>query len=294
MNPDHSLVEKIIFSVMQDQTKAASAPVKCNDKLYGTCTHGWDCPSHKSDAVSQIINAGACRVGNALGSCDVTPHVARLIDHTLLKPEGTQNEILQLCREAKDYQFASVCVNPGWVALCARELKESKVDVCTVIGFPLGANSSRLKAMETHFAIEDGATEVDMVINIGKLKSKLYEEVEADIRAVVEAASCANVLTKVILETCLLTDEEKVIACILSKNAGANFVKTSTGFSKGGATVQDIALMRKVVGPLMGVKASGGVRSFDDAEKMIAHGATRIGASASVAIVKHEETKSTY
>lgn len=294
MTSDSQLVEKIILSVMHDQAKSSSAPVKCNDKLYGTCTHGWDCPSHKSDVVSQIISAGACRVGNALGSCEVTPNVARMIDHTLLKPEGTREEIIQLCKEAKEFQFASVCINPGWVSLAAKELKDSKVDVCTVIGFPLGATSSKIKALETRIAIEDGATEVDMVINVGFLKSKMYDEVEADIRSVVEAASCSHVLTKVILETCLLTDEEKVIACILSKNAEANFVKTSTGFSKGGATVQDIALMRKVVGPLMGVKASGGVRSFDDAEKMIAHGASRIGASASVAIVKHEETKSTY
>ena len=173
-------------------------------------------------------------------------------------------------------------------------LKGTKVDVCTVIGFPLGATSTKSKALETKLAIEDGATEVDMVINVGFLKSKLYDEVESDIRAVVEAASCYNVLTKVILETCLLTEEEKVIACILSKNAGANFVKTSTGFSKGGATVEDIALMRKVVGPSMGVKASGGVRSREDAEKMVASGANRIGASASVEIAQGKISASAY
>lgn len=292
INPQ--LIEQIILDVVQADMKDASKSVKCNEKLYGSCTGSWDCASHKQDAVSQIITAGACRVGNTLGSCDVLPNMARMIDHTLLKQEATRDQVIQLCKEARDYHFASVCVNPTWVSLAARELAGSKVDVCTVIGFPLGASSYKAKALETAIAIEDGATEVDMVINVGFLKSGMIEEAEADIRAVVEAASCHRVLTKVILETCLLTDEEKVIGCVISKNAGANFVKTSTGFAKGGATAEDIALMRKVVGPSMGVKASGGVRSREDAENMVKFGATRIGASASVEIVQGKVSTSTY
>lgn len=294
MENQSKLIEKVILSVVREDTRQKSEPVKCHDTLYGTCVHGWDCPSHKAQAVNRIIEAGACRVGNSIGSCDVIPAVARMIDHTLLKPEATEKDVRQLCKEAAQYQFASVCINPGWIPLAASMLRDTKVDVCTVIGFPLGATSTKAKREETRIAIEEGATEVDMVINVGWLKSGLTDAVEDDIRAVVEQAACNHVLTKVILETCLLTDEEKVIACILSKNAGAHFVKTSTGFSKGGATVQDIALMRQVVGPMMGVKASGGVRSWEDAEKMIASGANRIGASASVAIVKHETSKSTY
>lgn len=294
MTKDSQIIEKIILGVMKEETASSSAPVLCNEALYGKCTHHWECASHKQNSVSKIVEAGACRIGNSLGSCDVLPTIARMIDHTLLKPEATKQQVTQLCEEAAKYNFASVCVNPSWVNTSAKILKGTKVDVCTVIGFPLGATSSKSKALETKLAIEDGATEVDMVINIGYLKSKMYDEVEADIRAVVEAASCYNVLTKVILETCLLTDEEKVIACVLSKNAGANFVKTSTGFSKGGATVEDIALMRKVVGATMGVKASGGVRSREDAEKMVAVGANRIGASASVEIVQGKVSTSTY
>ncbi|MEN8701044.1 deoxyribose-phosphate aldolase [Bacillus infantis] len=211
-------------------------------------------------------------------------NVAKMIDHTLLKADATKEQIEVLCSEAKEYSFASVCVNPAWVSCASELLKGSGVDVCTVIGFPLGASTSEVKAFETKNAIENGATEVDMVINIGALKSGSSDLVEADIRAVVEAAK-GKALTKVIIETSLLTEDEKVLACELAVKAGTDFVKTSTGFSTGGATVEDIRLMRKTVGPEIGVKASGGVRSTEDAQQMIEAGATRIGASSGVAIV---------
>ncbi|NBI28515.1 deoxyribose-phosphate aldolase [Chengkuizengella marina] len=219
--------------------------------------------------------------------------LAKMIDHTALHPTTTKSQIEKLCHEAKEYQFASVCVNPTWVKTVSQLLKDTGVDVCTVIGFPLGANTPETKAFETTNAIENGATEVDMVINIGALKDKNDELVERDIRAVVEAAK-EKALTKVIIETCLLTDEEKQRACQLSVKAGADFVKTSTGFSTGGATVEDISLMRNTVGPDIGVKASGGVRSLQDAEAMINAGATRIGASSGVAIVQGEISNSSY
>lgn len=209
---------------------------------------------------------------------------ARMIDHTLLKAETTKEQIDKLCAEAKQFNFASVCVNPTWVKHSSELLHGSDVLVCTVIGFPLGANTPAVKALEAKDAIANGAQEVDMVINIGALKDKNYDLVQADIVAVVEAAK-GNALVKVIIETCLLTDEEKVKACELAVAAGADYVKTSTGFSTGGATVADIALMRKTVGPELGVKASGGVRSLEDMKKMVEAGATRIGASSGVAIM---------
>ncbi|MFQ5570203.1 MAG: deoxyribose-phosphate aldolase [Rhodothermales bacterium] len=220
--------------------------------------------------------------------------MARIIDHTALKPETAEASIRQLCEDAQRYCFASVCVNPCYVPLAAELLAGTPIGICTVIGFPLGANQTAVKATEAELAVRSGATEVDMVLNVGKLKSGCYECVEKDIRAVVEAARSSRrggngtkrALVKVILETALLTDEEKVIACVLAQNAGADFVKTSTGFSRGGATAADVALMRRVVGEEMGVKASGGVRTLEDAQTMVAHGATRIGASASVAILK--------
>lgn len=219
--------------------------------------------------------------------------IAKTIDHTLLKAEATKDQIEQLCTEAKEYQFASVCVNPTWVAYASELLKGTGVDVCTVIGFPLGANTPETKAFETTNAIENGATEVDMVINIGALKNGDDSLVERDIQAVVNAAK-GKALTKVIIETSLLTEEEKVRACKLAVSAGTDFVKTSTGFSTGGATVDDIALMRKTVGPTIGVKASGGVRSAEDAKNMIDAGATRIGASSGIAIVKGLVSNSDY
>ena len=219
--------------------------------------------------------------------------LAGMIDHTLLKPDATFKQIKELCHEAKQNSFASVCINPSYVSVCSEELKGSSVKVCTVIGFPLGATTTEVKAFETKNVIEKGATEVDMVINIGKLKERNLEYVKNDIKAVVGAAK-GKALTKVIIETCLLTDEEKVIACQLSKEAGADFVKTSTGFSTGGATAADIKLMRETVGADMGVKASGGVRSREDAIAMIENGATRIGASASIAICEGTKSNSNY
>jgi deoxyribose-phosphate aldolase len=216
--------------------------------------------------------------------------LAGIIDHTLLKPEATEAEVEKLCQEARDYRFCSVCVNTSWVSRCRDLLRGSGVKVCCVVGFPLGAMDSRTKAYETREAIGNGADEIDMVLNIGALKSGDLATVEKDIRAVVQAAR--GKVTKVILETGLLTDPEKVAACQLSKKAGATFVKTSTGFAKGSAATEaDIALMRKTVGPRMGVKASGGVRTLADAQKMIAAGATRIGASSGVAILTGGEGK---
>lgn len=222
-----------------------------------------------------------------------TPQLAKMIDHTLLRADATQSEMAKLTEEAKQYQFASVCVNPGWVAYAAEQLQGTGVDICTVIGFPLGASTSETKAFETKDAIAKGATEVDMVINISALKDGKDDVVEQDIRAVVEAAA-GKALVKVIIETCLLTDEEKVRACQAAVKAGADFVKTSTGFSTGGATPEDIALMRRTVGPDVGVKASGGVRSLEDMQKMIDAGATRIGASSGVKIMQGEQYTSNY
>ncbi|HWQ36149.1 MAG TPA: deoxyribose-phosphate aldolase [Blastocatellia bacterium] len=218
----------------------------------------------------------------AAGSGDV----ARYIDHTLLKPEATRAEIEKLCAEARTFSFASVCVNPTWVKECAFALHGSPVKVCTVVGFPLGATLSDVKAYETRRAIFDGATEIDMVINIGALKSQDNDTVLRDIRAVVEAAHEACAIVKVIIETALLADEEKIRACLLARQAGADFVKTSTGFSRGGATVADIELMRRTVGAEMGVKAAGGVKDLTAAKEMIAAGATRLGASAGVRIAQ--------
>ncbi|MCM3738694.1 deoxyribose-phosphate aldolase [Oceanobacillus luteolus] len=215
----------------------------------------------------------------------MTTSLAKYIDHTLLKPEATEDQINKLVEEAKEYEFASVCVNPTWVSSCYSELKDTPVKVCTVIGFPLGATSTEAKVSETEQAIKDGATEVDMVINIGALKSGKDELVQEDIRAVVQAAE-GQAITKVIIETSLLTEEEKVNACKLAKAAGADFVKTSTGFSGGGATVADVKLMRDTVGEEIGVKASGGIRDLETMQQMIDAGASRIGASAGVSIIK--------
>ncbi|PEJ56898.1 MULTISPECIES: deoxyribose-phosphate aldolase [unclassified Bacillus (in: firmicutes)] len=215
----------------------------------------------------------------------MTTNINKLIDHTVLKPETTKAQIEKLCQEAKEHDFASVCVNPTWVSLCASLLKGTEVLVCTVIGFPLGANTKETKGFETKNAIENGAQEVDMVINIGALKDKDYDTVEQDIAAVVNAAK-GKALVKVIIETSLLTNEEKEMASKLSVKAGADFVKTSTGFSTGGATVEDVALMRKTVGPDIGVKASGGVRDLASVNEMVKAGATRIGTSNGITIVQ--------
>jgi deoxyribose-phosphate aldolase len=253
--------------------------------------------------MAQISNAGAASkpatqtVSGAASYFDnkviTGPQIARLIDHTLLKPDATKDQIVQICKEAIEYNFATVCVNPFWVRTAAAELKGSKVGITTVVGFPLGSTSTFSKVSEARDAIADGATEIDMVINIGALKSGDYETVKKDIEGVVLACK-GQAVVKVIIETGFLTEEEKKKACMLSKMAGADFVKTSTGFGPGVATPEDIALMREAVGPEMGVKASAGVRDLDTARKLVTAGATRIGASAGIAIVKGEKGKGSY
>jgi deoxyribose-phosphate aldolase len=252
-------------------------------KLCG-CTS--ECFNRCPERMHRIVDAGAARIGLILGETSSSRDWASLIDHTLLKPEASDEDIKRLCAEAATYRFASVCVNPTWVRAAACNLQGAGVPVCTVIGFPLGANLPDVKAYEARRAIFDGAREVDMVINVGALKSGDDCLVEHDIRSVVEAAHEYNVICKVIIETALLTDDEKVRACLAAKKAGADFVKTSTGFSKGGATVADVALMRRTVGSDLGVKASGGVKGLEDARKMVEAGATRIGASVGVKIAQ--------
>ena len=279
MHPNE--IERIVHSILGEQHSPHSC---CKD---GHCSDGL-CVTHNKEGVKNIVHAGASRVTAGIGieaAGGVETDLARFIDHTLLKPEATKQQIIQLCAEAKKYSFASVCINPCYVSLCAKLLRDTSVKVCTVIGFPLGATSTAAKAFESEHALRDGAKELDMVINVGMLKSGEYEYVENDIFAVVTTCRRYGALSKVIMETGLLTDEEKVKGCLLAKRAGADFVKTSTGFAKGGATVGDIALMRKVVGSAMGVKASGGVRTREEALAMVASGADRIGASASVKIV---------
>lgn len=244
------------------------------------------CPQTCERKSKEILAAGASRISASEKVTRMDPAIAGLIDHTLLKPDATESDIRKVCVEARRFSFASVCVNPYWVPVVASELKSTAVKVCTVVGFPLGASATATKAAEAETAVRAGAQEIDMVINVGELKGGKSDTVRADIRAVVEASHRNGAIVKVILETALLTDEEKAIGCTMSKLAGADFVKTSTGFGGGGATTHDIALMRSVVGPDMGVKASGGVRTLDDLRKMAAAGATRIGASASVKIMQ--------
>ncbi len=284
---DRSLVDRIVREVITQRLGPPVSLQMCRD---GVCSDGL-CVIHNADGVRCIVEQGASRITSGKGidqAGGVDPGLARMIDHTMLKAEATPKEIEQLCAEALKYRFASVCVNGSHVPLCARLLKGSPVKVCTVIGFPLGAAASAAKAAETEVAIREGAQEVDMVINVGMLKGGEYQYVEKDISGAVAVAHRHRVLAKVILETGLLSDEEKVKACVLARRAGADFVKTSTGFGKGGATAGDIALMRRVVGSAMGVKASGGVRSRQDALMMVASGADRIGASASVKIIGGE------
>lgn len=239
-----------------------------------------------AETVQPVVSAGADRLASTLGIAPSDERLARMIDHTLLKPDATPDQIAQLCFEARKHHFASVCVNPAHVRLCAELLKGTGIPVCAVIGFPLGATPTDVKVFETQQAIREGASELDMVINVGALKGREYELVRGDIASVARACHAGNAILKVIIEAALLTDEEKVVACQLSKVAGADFVKTSTGFGPGGATPEDVALMRRVVGPSMGVKAAGGIRTYADAQKMIAAGASRIGASASVKIIQ--------
>jgi len=272
-------VQRLVRIVVEEMAAAgrAVAPTRCgcHAVLYECCP----------DRLRGILDAGATRLGlHASGGS--AGDVAAMIDHTLLKPDATRQDIEALCREAAQYEFASVCVNPTWVALCARLLQGSRVKVCSVVGFPLGATTADTKHYETRRAIFDGAREIDMVINIGALKSGDLRLVERDIEAVTGPCRDGGALSKVIIEAALLTDEEKITACTLAKAAGADFVKTSTGFGPGGATAHDVALMRSVVGEEMGVKAAGGVRDLEALKAMVAAGATRIGASAGVRIVQ--------
>lgn len=269
----NALEEKDVRSNVSDQEVTR---VECADGL---------CVRTSFDQVGNIVSVGAERISSTLGLIPDDKNIAKYIDHTLLKPDATAEQITKLCEEAKQYSFASVCVNSTYAKLCAELLKGSPVKVCCVIGFPLGASSPDVKAYETKTAITNGAQEIDMVINIGALKTRDLELVARDIRGVVVTAHNFGAIVKVIIETALLNEEEKVLACLLAKEAGADFVKTSTGFSSGGATVEDVALMRRVVGPAMGVKAAGGIRTREDAEKMIKAGATRLGASAGIKIV---------
>ena len=244
------------------------------------------CPQTCVRNTKEIIAAGADRISASERLTKIDPAIAALIDHTLLKPEATRTDVVKLCREARQYNFASVCINPYWVPLVRTELQGSPVKVCTVIGFPLGATSTEAKVAESLAALRAGAQELDMVINVGALRSGDHEAVKLDIQQVVKVAHEAGAIVKVILETALLDDNQKAVASTLSKLAGADFVKTSTGFGPSGATAHDVALMRSVVGPSMGVKASGGIRTLSDLQAMTAAGATRVGASASVKIVE--------
>jgi deoxyribose-phosphate aldolase len=252
----------------------------------GACGCGSACFNRCPERMRRVVDAGAARLGMVLGEAATARDWAGMIDHTLLKPEASEADVRRLCEEAARHGFASVCVNPTWVKTSACFLRGSGVPVCTVVGFPLGATLADVKAYETRRAIFDGAREVDMVINVGALKSGDDCAVEYDIRSVVEAAHEHGVLVKVIIEAALLTDDEKVRACLAAKRAGADFVKTSTGFAKSGATVEDVALMRRTVGAEMGVKAAGGVKGLTDARAMLEAGATRIGASVGVKIAQ--------
>ena len=248
--------------------------------------HHDECFVKCPDRMRSLIAEGGVRFGLSGAESEAAREVARFIDHTLLKPDASRNEILKVCEEGVRYGFASVCINPIWVREAACALRGSGVKVCTVIGFPLGANVPDTKVYEARRAIFDGASELDMVVNVGALKSGDHDLVSRDIRGVVEVAHEVGYICKVIIETALLTDDEKVSACLIAKEAGADFVKTSTGFSKGGATAADVALMRRAVGGQMGVKASGGVRDLKQAQEMIRAGATRIGASVGVQIIQ--------
>ncbi len=247
------------------------------------------CASHCSDKVRVMVEEGAARIAYNGNGADVPADLAGYIDHTKLGPDVTPDEIDRLCDEARDHHFAAVCVNPVWVKRCTQRLRGTKVRVASVVGFPLGANAAEVKALEARRALRDGAREIDMVLNIGALKAGERDLVERDIAKVVDACREVGAVCKVILETGLLSDEEKVVACRLAQRARADFVKTSTGFGHGGATIFDVALMREAVGGAMGIKASGGIKNAADAQEMIAAGATRIGASAGIAIVTGKE-----
>jgi deoxyribose-phosphate aldolase len=278
------IAAKIQLLLNQEPPGAANLSSSCENPICNSCGK---CADKAPDAVRKFVNMGATRISNAPGGINAPQDIARYIDHTILKPEATVADITKLCQEAVDYQFAAVCINPTYVKLACEITKGSGVKVCTVVGFPLGAHVPEIKALEARRAIREGAKEIDMVINIGALKSGDHDLVFRDIRSVVEACVDGSAICKVIIEAALLTDEEKIKACELAKKARAHYVKTSTGFGPGGATAHDVALMSKVVsGTRIGVKAAGGIRTLEDAQKMIEAGATRIGASAGVKIVQ--------
>jgi deoxyribose-phosphate aldolase len=289
---DISKIADRISQMIVPQSSQTLANTLKNDNIDTTCSFGV-LMDKKPETVRQFLDFGVDRLGVEYGTggeC-VPEDVARCIDHTILKPDATEDDIITLCAEAREFQFASVCVSPSYVSLSAKELAGSPVKVCTVVGFPSGAHMPEIKAMETRRAIREGAEEIDMVINIGALKSGNDNLVYRDIRAVVEACNDGSATSKIIIEAALLTDDEKVRACTLAKNARANYVKTSTGFGPGGATAEDVALMSKVVGQAgIGVKAAGGIKSYDDAQKMIKAGATRLGASAGIKILQQAKS----
>lgn len=286
-NEDIARIAKRVGQLLAPAT--GHAPVtktQCDSEMICRCGV---CVEKDPETIRRFLDLGVGRIGYHDGTgCECVPQdIARCIDHTLLRPDATTDDIRKLCAEAREFQFASVCVSPSYVPLAAKELAGSAVKVCTVVGFPSGAHMPEIKAMETRNAIRNGAKEIDMVINIGALKSGLDDVVYRDIRMVCEACEDGQAISKVIIEAALLTDEEKVRACQLAKQARANYVKTSTGFASGGATVQDVALMNQVVGQAgMGVKAAGGIKSYEDAKKMVTAGATRLGASAGIKILK--------
>jgi len=280
ITPDiRRLIEIVTEEVMAATGRAqAGAECGCHAVLVECCP----------DRLRGVVDAGASRLGlHAAGGAPDA--VSAMIDHTLLKPDASRADIERLCQEAVEFRFATVCVNPTWVATAAARVRQSGVGVCAVVGFPLGATTADVKHYETRRAIFDGATEIDMVINIGALKSGDLRLVERDIEAVTAPCRDSGVVSKVIIEAAYLTDEEKVTACTLARAAGADFVKTSTGFGPGGATVADVALMRRAVGDQMGVKAAGGVRDLEGLKAMVAAGATRVGASAGVKIVRESQ-----
>lgn len=280
-----SLVEEItrqVLAALREQGNPSVTFQQATDTA-SPCSR---CEERSAQHLSKTIRDDTGRAGIPSDIRITAQDLARYIDHTLLKPDATYAQIAQLCEEARQYGFATVCVNPVHVRLCAQSLRGSGVGVCSVIGFPLGATPTKVKCYETQQAISDGATEIDMVINIGALKSKDYDLVREDIAAVVRTCHNSGAICKVIIEAALLTDDEKIKACQLAKEAGADYVKTSTGFGPGGATLHDVMLMRQTVGPDMGIKAAGGIRTYQDAVAMLKAGATRIGASASLKIME--------
>jgi len=288
MSQRDQIVEAVTRRVLAELTgRDPGAGDRCAD-----CTGG--CAASCTEKVRAVVEAGAGRVSFEGNGADVPTELGAFIDHTLLKPEATAEQIDKLCGEALEYRFAAVCVNPTWVARATRKLRGSGVKVASVVGFPLGASAPEVKAFETRRALRDGAREIDMVINVGALKSGDHERVSRDIAGVTDACREVGAINKVIIEAALLSDEEKVVACRLAQAARADYVKTSTGFGPGGATVFDVALMREAVGPGMGVKAAGGIRSAEEAWGMIEAGATRIGASAGVKMVRGEKSSESY